>query len=93
MTDIFDLKNLDDLDNEVISNLSLKCLCPTMPEKVLALFKIKKTLCTNEIIVGYYRKYNQHFTRIQALYYVHYLSKLKFIDREKGKKGIYTLAN
>lgn len=60
---IFDLKNLDDLDEltrKVIESTKAKRL--TLSNKILHLFEIKEQLRFDEILVGLWRKYKTKTT-------------------------------
>ena len=60
MTDLFDLKNVEDLPEKVRGYVKEKEPKQTLYTMIVELFKIaKRPLTLSEIIVGLYRKYNK----------------------------------
>lgn len=85
--EIFDLKNTDDLPKE-LKIIGRSNRFGENTNKILNLFYIKEELTINEIIVGFYRKYNKVIDR-------NFLSKTLFnlCKRKQLKKsstrGVY----
>ena len=63
MTDLFDLKNVEDLPEKIRDYVKEKEPKQTVYTMIVELFKIaKRPLTLSEIIVGLYRKYNKQIT-------------------------------
>lgn len=60
MTDLFDLKNVEDLPEKIRDYVKEKEPKQTLYTMIVELFKIaKRPLTISEIMVGLYRKYNK----------------------------------
>lgn len=62
MSDIFDLKTLDDVPDSLKKKLSVFRFSYNVQE-LISLFKIKNRLTIDEIIVGCFRKYKKEHDR------------------------------
>lgn len=86
---LFDLKNLSDLDSAVICEL--KSHKQSEPDsQILSLFKIKRDLTVDEIIVGLARRYRLKKPRHWVVSRLYILAQRGFIHRIRGKKGLYS---
>lgn len=65
--DIFDFKNTDDLPVE-LKKLTHLHRDKNDEDRIFELFDVKETLTRNELLIGFYRKYNKVLTQ-SALYY------------------------
>lgn len=84
--DVFDIKNIDDLPEDVLEEIGLSV---SFTSKLISLFKIaNRPLNVNELTVGYYRKYNEIKTKRQITLKLHKLStgSNKIITKCLGKK-------
>lgn len=84
--DIFDLNDLSDVSKEIRKELNV--LKET--DRLLSLFKIaNRELNTNELIVGYYRKFGVALTKKQMYMKIWLLARTKKI--EQVSRGVYRL--
>lgn len=88
MEDIFSLENTDSLPEEVKSQIYVNSL-KKGSKMLLELFSIKSELSIDEIIVGYYRKFDLIKSRTWVSSNLYNLSKKGMIYKVKGKKGVY----
>tara|TARA_R100000951_G_C2511676_1_gene140628 strand:+ start:195 stop:479 length:285 start_codon:yes stop_codon:yes gene_type:complete len=93
MKDIFNLDSTGDLPKTLRQQLSLKLRTrSTIQDRVRRLFKdagVDRTLCINEIMVGYYRKFKVEAKKQSVLAALSVLKKNGFIE-SKGH-GQYRL--
>lgn len=84
--DIFDIKNIDDLPEDVLEEIGLSV---SFTSKLVTLFKLaNRPLTINELTVGFYRKFNEIKTKRQITLKLHNLStgSNKIIAKCLGKK-------
>lgn len=83
MNKIFDLKNLDDIPQELIRELNI---ISKTNNNILWLFKnAGKNLNLTELLIGYYRKYDEVKTRQHMMTACYRLMKKGFLQKTKGK--------
>ena len=75
--DIFDIKNIDDIDEITKKYIKTRHRDCKKSMEVLSLFEIKNILSIDEILVGMYRKYRKIVTRA-------YIRNKMFFLKEKG---------
>ena len=86
MNNIFDLDDLTDLPAELIKELNLASDVDT---KILELFKeAGKALNLTQLLVGYYRKYDEKKTRQYMMTTCYRLIRKGFLSPAEGK-GVY----
>jgi len=88
MKNNFDLKNIEDIPNNLKKELKLNRIS-SHSKKLLSLFEKKNILCIDEIIVGLYRLYKLEKTRTWVSYTLYNLNKKINIIKSPNKKGYY----
>lgn len=90
-TNIFDMKNLDDLPDSVKEGISSNAYT----EKIIKLFRMaKRPLTIDEVTVAYYRVYKEVRTRRQINSKLYGLTKAvrPLLERSAiGRRGFYSL--
>ena len=87
-TDVFDIKNIDDLPEDVLEEIGLSV---SFTSKLVMLFRIaNRPLTLNELTVGYYRRFNEIKTKRQIILKLNQISTGpdKIVKRYFGKKWI-----
>jgi predicted transcriptional regulator len=88
MNDIFDLSNIEDLPSNLVGQLKL---ASEIDDKVLNLFSMAKSpLNLTQLLVGFYRQYNEEKTRNYMMTLCYRLVKKGFLEKT-GKKGEYII--
>lgn len=92
MTDIFDLENLKDIPESIRCGLK-RNNGGTFCDKILKLFEIagKPHLSTEELTVGYYRKFGGNIKKTDMRNRLYQLSRQPFprIEKVKGNRYLY----
>ena len=93
MNNIFDLNNLEDLTQEIKSQLVIQKVDPAYKKIISLLEKAGKPLNLDEMMVGYYREYGVLKPRKYFMSKLYNMSRSRFkqIESVKGKKGTYAL--
>lgn len=89
MSDVFDLRNVSDIPDEIKKELNTYSLS----DRILELFDIaKRNLSVDEVVVAYFRKFNEVKTKKQIMSKLYSMSKTANakIKSVSGCKGVYS---
>ena len=86
----FNLDNIVDLPEEVIAELRFFHLHPAT-RNIINLFKVKKHLSVNEVLVGLFRKYRLIRTQRWVHTAFYRMKNKKIIKNVTGKTGYFEL--
>lgn len=95
MMDIFDLKNLDDVPNEIQQVLQVTKR-DQFEHRLIELYTLaNRPLNLDEVVVGYFRMFNEHKERVKINTKLYNMARAAFpaVTSVKGKKGVYELTD
>ncbi len=92
--DIFDLKNVDDLPKPLINEL-VAYRVDKWEVVIIDLLSMRSPLSLDQLMVGYFRKYDQHITRRQLTAKMYQMCRAANpkVDSIIGRKGLYRLSS